>query len=384
MLRAQPQLVAPFEVDRVLHDIVFRNEIEGYALANSALLHTTDAGTTWREMALKPPAEGFTTIYTAVAVFGENGLLLVDTAGRFHSIPHPDSAWTTTLLEEQFRIGKIEVIDSLRWFVVAGPSLLSTTDGGKTYREFTPPHGGVFAGVDVTDASLIHAYQDQYKIWRSADGGETWNILAGVQSTLGTLIDVHFSSPDTGFVASLYPWGLYTTVDGGETWRSRGFEYPSSIALSKKGIGAYTAAGYMRISRDGGMSWPDSIPFPKMVVGPPARSWSIHKVVAVGDDFLYLLLSDAVEDRSLLARIDVPSGVDERSESRVIPGELDLSQTEQDLIDQRKIVGERGSPDNQTADEAGNDRSSGKADLPISWLSSKMSAPFSGQGSGQN
>lgn len=327
-LQAQSQLVTPFDVDYALHDLVFRNASEGYALANSLLLHTTDAGTTWREVSLAPLTETFTTVYTAVGVFGENGLMIADAAGRLHITPHPDSAWTTTLPGKQVRIEEVEVIDSRHWFVVAGGSLLSTTDGGATYREFTPPKGARIAGVDVTDGLLIHAYQTQFGVWRSADGGETWELLKGSQFSFGEVYDVCFTSPDTGFVASWYPWGLYTTVNGGERWSHGKFEYPLSISVWKDGIGAYTAAGYMRISRDGGMTWPDSIAFPEPVPGNEAFHWSIHEVVAAGENALFLLLSDPDTNRSILARIDTPSGVEEGTGSRVIPGELDLSQTE--------------------------------------------------------
>ncbi len=46
-LTAQPRLVNPFESGRTIQDMVFRNQMEGYALENDGLWHTTDGGVTW-------------------------------------------------------------------------------------------------------------------------------------------------------------------------------------------------------------------------------------------------------------------------------------------------------------------------------------------------
>ena len=201
-LEAQPQLVNSLEINEVIHDIVFRSEVEGYALGNTFVWHTIDGGITWeriRPFVSSPP-------FTAMALFGKSGLIIGNERGNIFVTPHPDSTWVSSRLVKEGSIKEIEAIDHNRWVAITDTAILSTVDGGLTYRRFVPDGILKFSSVDITNDSLMHVSEEMNRIWRSIDGGTTWN-----QHQLypfGVVHDVRFTSADTGFVASWYPWNL--------------------------------------------------------------------------------------------------------------------------------------------------------------------------------
>lgn len=324
-LVAQPQFVNSFEFDEELHDIVFRNANEGYALGSQFVWHTSDAGVTWtRSMFL-----AFRPDFTAIALFGENGIIIGDAMGGIHAAVHPDSAWISSLPGDNHLILEIEAVDRNHWVAITDAAILSTIDGGTTYQTFKPENNIPLSALDITNESLMHVSSAVSTIWRSTDGGATWKQLQGSQ--FGELYDVRFTSADTGFVASWYPWNLYTTTDGGMTWSAGPFEYPTSIAIHPNGFGAYATNQYVRVSDDGGMTWSDSLGFSEIFSN--EIIYGGQKVVTAGPNSIFLLLSyrDVVVEsdpgHSVIARVDRLSDVPV-DRPRRFPATLNLSSRE--------------------------------------------------------
>lgn len=320
-LTAQPQLANPFEFEEELYDIAFRDANEGYALGSQFVWRTSDAGATWTKflpIGFRPP-------FTAIALFGETGLIIGDEAGEIHVLVNGDSTWTTAPGGDH-PILEIEVVDRNPWVAITDFAVFSTIDGGTSYRTFELEDRTGLSAIDVTGKSLMHVSSDFYTIRRSTDGGLTWNELQIPQSGFGELYDVRFTSADTGFVASWYPWNLFTTTDGGATWSSGPFEYPTSIAIYPNGFGAYATTGYIRLSDNGGMTWSDSLSFPELA---SHGIYERQKVVTAGSNSIFLLLSyrdpETELGRSMIGRIERTSSVSPDRPRRP-SGTLDLSQ----------------------------------------------------------
>ena len=329
VLRSQPQLANPYETDNLLNDIAFRNATEGYAVVQPEplLLKTTDAGVTWNSIPLPIDPHTFNNIYTAVRTIGERGLIVGNAEGNILVASDLNSEWSDRSPDEGLPIREIEVIDENGWAVISDSSIFWTRDGGLTYRQFKPGNNLAFLSLDITNPSVIHAAQTVYQVWRTTDGGEHWDAMSSPGFGFGQIYDVDFPSPDTGFVASWYPWTLFTTFDGGKTWHNNisGAEYPTSLAVLQGGMGIYTTLDYLRITHDGGVTWTDSLGISPLVIeGNPDGpfGWSKYKVVAATDDVFFLLLSQSDFYKSVLARIDVTSGVIESVV--LLPGRLDL------------------------------------------------------------
>ena len=323
-LTAQTRIISSLDVEDNLTDIVFRNSNVGYGLAGQSVWETRDGGETWEPtMPLV-----FRPYFTAMGTFGENGMIIGDEMGGIHIALHPDSMWVSTKPIEGVPITEIEVVDGKQWAAIAGPTLFITDDGGATYRQFTPDERQRLSALDITDASLMHVCQDAFNVWRSTDFGKTWSKLKSIAFEFGLLYDVQFTSPDTGLVASWYPWNVFTTFDGGETWTEGPFDYPTSIAMGSSGIAAYTtkAKAQIWLSYDKGRSWTDTINTTQLKVDDDSgvSTKRKQKIIALNNNALMLLLSNPETNRSVIAKLQVDGSASAVEETRTIEGELDL------------------------------------------------------------
>ncbi|MBN2554949.1 MAG: hypothetical protein JXA97_03330 [Anaerolineales bacterium] len=175
-----------------------------------------------------------------------------------------------------------------------GQRLLRTEDGGNSWMDITPPDG--------PDADLSYYFYDSshgwvsyratsdgfssetYTIWRTTDGGSTWQRSAAMDLSdidaegvfPGSFV---FLSPQVGwFRAVVGPHGmnqapltLYRTMDGGRTWQRMLDPYSNSnltsftitgmvfsdasfgwVTRDSHGVEAYVA---VQITEDGGETW---------------------------------------------------------------------------------------------------------------------------------
>lgn len=73
------------------------------------------------------------------------------------------------------------------------------------------------------NSSLGYALKGD-KIYKTTDGGNTWNNSPTGLTTFDNIVDIYFVSPDTGFISVqngmtfTYPVSIYKTLNGGSTW----------------------------------------------------------------------------------------------------------------------------------------------------------------------
>lgn len=140
------------------------------------------------------------------------------------------------------RIADIEIVpdDPATWFVGVGSGgVWKTENAGTTWTPLfddqpvysigdvaLSPHNPneVWVGTGENHGGRHISFGDG--VYRSTDGGETWENLGLEESEHISKIIIHPDDPDTVFVASQGPlWskggqrGLYKTTDGGKTWR---------------------------------------------------------------------------------------------------------------------------------------------------------------------
>src|SRR5579863_63092 len=129
------------------------------------------------------------------------------------------------------------------------------------------------------DADLLYQ-QNHYGVWRSADGGRSWDdITRGLPATFGFPICVHPRDPDVvwtlplnGDVAGRFPpdaaAAVWRSRDGGETWQAMRDGLPQKACYftvlrqamahdEQDQVGVYfgTNSGSVFASRDEGDSW---------------------------------------------------------------------------------------------------------------------------------
>jgi photosystem II stability/assembly factor-like uncharacterized protein len=151
-----------------------------------------------------------------------------------------------------------------------GPSgsIYKTVDGGKSWRGLNSPDwGGVRSlTTDPDDSSIVYAGTDQWGVYRSRDGGETW-VPGTPPVRQAHSIAVDPKRPDTIYAGLFSPAPVFKSMDGGATWAAASTGLPSADAyalaidpqnpdtiyagLSYGGVGA---EGVYK-SVDGGGSW---------------------------------------------------------------------------------------------------------------------------------
>lgn len=150
--------------------------------------------------------------------------------------------------------------------------LLKTENGGADWSDITPQLPIIPSGIcgmqwlDDQHFLAVGAWFEPAFLIRSNDKGESWESL-DINQYAEALVDLHFTSPDTGFVCGKGPNGgiiLYTT-NGGADWEelySTGnpgdyvwkiqFIDDQHVVASVQTFGASSSLPY---STDGGLTW---------------------------------------------------------------------------------------------------------------------------------
>ncbi len=125
------------------------------------------------------------------------------------------------------------------YFGATGGGVWKTTDGGNTYENISDGYfGGSIGAVSVAESDLNVMYvgggektvrgnvSSGYVVYKSVDGGKTWQFKGLPESRHIPRIRIHPSNPDVVYAAVLgniykptTERGVYKSTDGGETWR---------------------------------------------------------------------------------------------------------------------------------------------------------------------
>ncbi len=246
-----------------LIDVFFVNAKVGYAvggLNKGEIIKTVDGGKTWINQNV-----GSNTFLTSVYFIDEfngwavgryNAILNTTDGGKnWINITLNNTEWDTYYNDVQFTDAKNG------WIVDVKGRILRTTDGGMTW--IPKPHDKSVTKIYFKNVDNGWAI-DSWNIYRSVDGGESWNvnytlgytqpILEGVSG----LMSIYFLNDKIGWVAGYGT--IITTSDGGKTWRKiDGIErndYFHTIHFTDEKTGfALTDGRVYYQTNDGGVTW---------------------------------------------------------------------------------------------------------------------------------
>ncbi|MCH6236181.1 WD40/YVTN/BNR-like repeat-containing protein [Cognataquiflexum rubidum] len=137
------------------------------------------------------------------------------------------------------------------YFGATGGGVWKTTDGGKTWGNISDGYfGGSIGAVAVADSdpNIIYVGGGEktvrgnvsygYGFWKSADAGKTWTSLGMEESRFVSRIRIHPTNPDVVLAAVMGDIfkpteirGVYKSIDGGKTWNRKLFVNPTSGAV---------------------------------------------------------------------------------------------------------------------------------------------------------
>ena len=245
-----------------LTQVRFANAGKGWALGDSGTaLTTTDGGATWT-----PQALGLNSSY----YFGDSTLVVLDASRAVMRSPL-DEARTTVDGGEHWMpsvlVPSVTTRNGTMWSV-EGTRISKSTDLGATASVALQPgssdivlgldfaddaHGWAF-GIDTTASPFAQV------LWRTADGGATWQRLVIALPSVYSINTLKFTGTQVGWIQLGYEF--YRSTDAGANWAlvplpaglPTGAYVAAPIAFDDTTFWLpYASGGYL--TRDGGTSW---------------------------------------------------------------------------------------------------------------------------------
>jgi|GEM_PF-2711159 len=199
--------------------------------SDTATFRTRDGGATWEIIPLPMPARQFQPMTW-------NDAFIIDDRNILHRTTDGGSSWEPVDIEQGLRISTCRAIAPNLAFVggtrpgeADSNVVLRTTDRGITWERVAMAHGapadsgGIrFSGLSFPDTLSGIAYRPGNRLFRTMDGGRTWEPIAPVvaQSKSDTSIapelrSIAMADESTGWALGDFD-EIFATSDGGHTW----------------------------------------------------------------------------------------------------------------------------------------------------------------------
>jgi photosystem II stability/assembly factor-like uncharacterized protein len=224
----------PLRSDWTVRDLAFADRTRGWAFATDAaggastMLSTTDAGRTWEDDA---PVRGVTVFARPDDGWAALELLpseLAHTTDGGRSWKRVRVDYGSAGMLRPIGVSGDTVV-ALAWSPTVSdirPSFAVTEDGGGYWARRRAPRG-LEAGVGQATADAIDADHWQIaagnQLWTTDSGGRVWRHVAEFAG-FSAITDVDFLTPDIGFVSATGTGAaadgtvVWRTADGGDTW----------------------------------------------------------------------------------------------------------------------------------------------------------------------
>jgi hypothetical protein len=219
--------------------------------------------------------------------------------------PSPAASPLSLIASPGLRVAAIGRIDEMSgWAYVSSsamftaPHLMITDDAGATWRDATPPGQASQPIIEFVDADHGWVLDADGPLWRTADGGRSWQATALPAGRTGSSAAISFVSASAGYLLlsadnskSAEPWVLYRTDDGGASLHRVGAvtlpgEPPMSgpvpvLAFSDPLDGLVAGWSAVLQTHDGGQHW-SSVSLPAAQGTGTARYSGAYQLRAFG------------------------------------------------------------------------------------------------------
>ena len=251
-------VVQTSNTSRTLAGVFFQPDgREGWAVgAAGTIMHTTDAGTTWRVQVSHTTAN-----LNGVTFADPDTGWAVGNLGTILTTPNRGATWTRLVLGFGENLMDVSFANRDTGFAVGSAgAIVRTVDGGRTWQKQNPS-SFVLRSVSFSSPREGWLVGDGGEIFGTDDAGETWVhvqpsltslSLRGVWRTSTTqawAVGVQGLAPYTGVVGGSVVW---QNANAGATYQLEGVNFPTGQVGYAVG---YSGTGVVLKSEDGGVGW---------------------------------------------------------------------------------------------------------------------------------
>jgi len=253
---------------------------------NARVFVSTDAGASWREQGRV--SDSYVTTL-AVDPFAADRLYAMGRGNLLHRSTDNGSTWSSSSLPGQGTVLATDPLASGRLYIAGyyydgsayRTALYISTDNGGNWTVSLPQPDttgyGYSVAADPVDAGTVYLGATSAQLYKSTDGGETWERRSDGLPT-GTMVSGLSVNPDDNrIVLATTSSGFYRSTNGGERWtlagsfsRAQGAMFSPADGQVAYGL-AWTDAMRVCISTDAGATW--TVPSPGYVV---LKTASLH------------------------------------------------------------------------------------------------------------
>lgn len=257
------------------HCIWFTDANTGYMGAseensynNDRIMKTADGGKTWKTLDTSTAKTGY--IFTKIRFTDLNTGYAIGSVNNSTAVvlktTDAGSSWNklnTNNLAGSFYA--IQFVNASTGYIAgstatySNPVILKTADAGATWTNLTYPGADPIKSIYFTDASTGYAAAGKDYVYKTTDGGTTWNKVTLTFNAYA----VYFTDANTGFLAGkgigLQTGFVYKTTDAGATWTACNgnsyYELYHLVFTDASNGYAVGRNGEIMTTNDGGAKW---------------------------------------------------------------------------------------------------------------------------------
>jgi photosystem II stability/assembly factor-like uncharacterized protein len=184
-----------------------------------------------------------------------------------HSQP-AQAAWTEADGAGHCTLNAVDFVDSRNGFAIGQECILSSSDGGASWKNVATGIEENFLAMHATHAHALYAAR--LGLYRSADGGHIWRESGDLSQYSDSIYALHFE--DAEHLVLIKGGNILISGDGGQTYRLALYQgdigYADKLAFPEPSIGYATggstydgvSTGRVLKTTNGGKTWVDRTP----------------------------------------------------------------------------------------------------------------------------
>jgi photosystem II stability/assembly factor-like uncharacterized protein len=211
-----------------INDLYFHNKEDGYLVAGSAVYLTVDGGRAWRAARRFSAADfdgGTPELYSVRFANKKKGWIVGSVSRRDvvtdSLVLHTDDAgatWRRQLVPSRDELINLDFADDRRgWIAGDKGTILATTDGGLNWTRQRTGTNATLYHLHFLDEERGWAVGERGTILRTTNGGETWTAAVAPGLPRTTFLSVRFAGKEQGWIVGR-GGVILRSDDGGRTW----------------------------------------------------------------------------------------------------------------------------------------------------------------------